>query len=150
MALLMWDQNVYMPPAGAEARADQLSTLERLSHARLVDPALEGLLKAVRKGLLKVMSKMGIATISSYCGAQIFEAVGLDRELIDRYFGGTPSAVGGVGLQELASEALERHARAYPERHRRSLPVRGQRTSTNARTRKGPRKTVGVSKAKEA
>ncbi|HXV53761.1 MAG TPA: glutamate synthase-related protein, partial [Solirubrobacterales bacterium] len=86
------------------------------------EQALEGLLKAVRKGLLKVMSKMGIATISSYCGAQIFEAVGLDRELIDRYFGGTPSAVGGVGLHELASEALERHARAYPERHRRSLP----------------------------
>ena len=86
------------------------------------EQALDGLLKAVRKGLLKVMSKMGIATISSYCGAQIFEAVGLDRELIDRYFGGTPSAVGGVGLQELASEALERHARAYPERHRRSLP----------------------------
>ena len=68
------------------------------------------------------MSKMGIATISSYCGAQIFEAVGLDRELVERYFGGTPSAVGGVGLTELAREALERHARAYPERHHRSLP----------------------------
>ena len=65
---------------------------------------------------------MGIATISSYCGAQMFEAVGLDRDLVDRYFGGTPSAVGGVGLHELACEALERHARAYPERHRRSLP----------------------------
>ena len=65
---------------------------------------------------------MGIATIRSYCGAQIFEAVGLDRDLVDRYFGGTPSAVGGVGLDELAREALERHARAYPERHGRSLP----------------------------
>ena len=77
---------------------------------------------ALRKGLLKMMSKMGIATIQSYCGAQIFEAVGLDRDLVDRYFGGTPSAVGGVGLDELAREALERHARAYPERHGRSLP----------------------------
>ena len=64
-------------------------------------------MKAIRKGLLKVMSKMGIATISSYCGAQVFEAVGLDRDLVDRYFGGTPSAVGGVGLTELGIEALE-------------------------------------------
>ncbi|MDX6581853.1 MAG: glutamate synthase large chain [Solirubrobacterales bacterium] len=87
-----------------------------------LEAAHEGLLKAIRKGLLKVMSKMGIATISSYCGAQQFEAVGLDRELIDRFFGGTPSAVGGVGLSELADEALERHARAYPAAHRRSLP----------------------------
>jgi glutamate synthase domain-containing protein 2/glutamate synthase domain-containing protein 1/glutamate synthase domain-containing protein 3 len=86
------------------------------------EAAHEGLMKAIRKGLLKVMSKMGIATISSYCGAQVFEAVGLDRELVDRYFGGTPSAVGGVGLHELSLEALERHARAYPEAHARSLP----------------------------
>ena len=84
--------------------------------------ARERLIAALRKGLLKVMSKMGIATISSYCGAQVFEAVGLDRDLVDRYFGGTPSAVGGVGLEELAREALERHARAYPDRHDRSLP----------------------------
>jgi glutamate synthase domain-containing protein 2/glutamate synthase domain-containing protein 1/glutamate synthase domain-containing protein 3 len=87
-----------------------------------LEVAHEGLMKAIRKGLLKVMSKMGIATISSYCGAQVFEAVGLDRDLVDRYFGGTPSAVGGVGLAELGSEALERHARAYPDAHRRSLP----------------------------
>ena len=89
-----------------------------LSH----DEALERLLAAIRKGLLKVISKMGIATIQSYCGAQIFEAVGLDRDVIDRCFTGTPSAVGGVGLGELAREALERHARAYPEQHHRSLP----------------------------
>ena len=86
------------------------------------DEAHDGLMRALRKGLLKVMSKMGIATIQSYCGAQVFEAVGLDRGLVDRYFGGTPSAVGGVGLTELAREALERHARAYPERQGRSLP----------------------------
>ena len=86
------------------------------------DEALERLMAAIRKGLLKVISKMGIATIQSYCGAQIFEAVGLDRDVIDRCFTGTPSAVGGVGLGELAREALERHARAYPEQHHRSLP----------------------------
>ena len=89
-----------------------------LSH----EEAAARLMTALRKGLLKTMSKMGIATIQSYCGAQVFEAVGLDRDLVDRYFGGTPSAVGGVGLDELAREALERHARAYPERHGRSLP----------------------------
>ncbi len=87
-----------------------------------LDEARERLIAAYRKGLLKVISKMGIATIQSYCGAQVFEAVGLDRDLVDRYFAGTPSAVGGVGLDELAREALERHARAYPERHARALP----------------------------
>ena len=61
---------------------------------------------------------MGIATIRSYCGAQIFEAVGLDRDARRPHFTGTPSAVGGIGLHELAREALERHARAYPERAR--------------------------------
>ncbi len=89
-----------------------------LSHAE----ANERLLTAMRKGLLKVISKMGIATIQSYCGAQVFEAVGLDHELVARHFAGTPAAVGGVGMAELAREALERHARAYPERHARSLP----------------------------
>jgi len=87
-----------------------------------LDEAHDKLIVAYRKGLLKVISKMGIATIQSYCGAQIFEAVGLDRDLVERYFTGTPSAVGGVGLGELAREALERHARAYPERHARALP----------------------------
>jgi glutamate synthase domain-containing protein 2/glutamate synthase domain-containing protein 1/glutamate synthase domain-containing protein 3 len=89
-----------------------------LTHAE----ARARLMAALRKGLLKVISKMGIATIESYCGAQVFEAVGLDRELVERYFTGTPSAVGGVGLTELAREALERHARAYPAAHDRSLP----------------------------
>jgi glutamate synthase domain-containing protein 2/glutamate synthase domain-containing protein 1/glutamate synthase domain-containing protein 3 len=72
---------------------------------------------ALGAGLLKVMSKMGISTINSYCGAQIFEAVGLDRELVDRHFAGTPSRIGGVGVEALAREALARHARAYPESH---------------------------------
>ena len=70
--------------------------------------------KAIRKGLLKTISKMGISTIQSYTGAQIFEAVGLERALVDEHFSGTASRVGGVGLDVLATEALERHARAYP------------------------------------
>ena len=86
------------------------------------DEARERIVAAMRKGLLKVISKIGIATISSYCGAQVFEAVGLDKDLVMRHFTGTPSAVGGIGLDVLAAEACERHARAYPERHGRILP----------------------------
>ena len=69
---------------------------------------------AIGKGLLKVLSKMGISTIESYCGAQIFEAVGLHPDLIDDHFTGTPSRIGGVGMDELAKEALDRHGRGYP------------------------------------
>jgi glutamate synthase (NADPH/NADH) large chain/glutamate synthase (ferredoxin) len=76
--------------------------------------AAQNVVKALGKGLLKTISKMGISTIQSYCGAQIFEAVGLERELIDRHFTGTASRIGGVGIEVLATEALERHARAYP------------------------------------
>jgi glutamate synthase (NADPH) large chain len=68
---------------------------------------------AIEDGLLKVMSKMGISTVASYRGAQIFEAVGLDRELIDRHFTGTPSRLGGIGLGELGREAAERHDRGF-------------------------------------
>jgi glutamate synthase (NADPH/NADH) large chain/glutamate synthase (ferredoxin) len=68
---------------------------------------------------------MGISTIQSYCGAQIFEAVGLERGLIDRHFTGTASRVGGVGLDVLGAEALTRHARAYPTPHDDLLPVGG-------------------------
>jgi glutamate synthase (NADPH) large chain len=81
--------------------------------------------KAVGKGLLKTISKMGISTISSYCGAQIFEAVGLSTELVDKHFTGTPSRIGGIGLAELAEGALLRHARAYPGVAGELLPVVG-------------------------
>ncbi len=69
--------------------------------------------KAIRKGVLKVMSKMGISTVQSYHGAQIFEAIGLAREVVDRYFTGTTSQVEGVDLETLAMEALENHRFAY-------------------------------------
>jgi glutamate synthase (ferredoxin) len=72
--------------------------------------------KAVKKGVLKVMSKMGISTLQSYRGAQIFEAVGLDPKFVDQYFTNTPSRIGGVGLTEIASETIERHRVAFPAR----------------------------------
>ncbi len=78
------------------------------------EEAAQNTIKALGKGLLKTISKMGISTIQSYCGAQIFEAVGLEPGLIDRHFTGTASRIGGVGLEVLAAEALERHARAWP------------------------------------
>jgi glutamate synthase (NADPH) large chain len=65
-------------------------------------------LKALTKGLLKILSKMGISTVQSYCGAQVFEAVGIARDVIDRYFTGTPSRLGGIGLDEIAAETVAR------------------------------------------
>jgi glutamate synthase domain-containing protein 2/glutamate synthase domain-containing protein 1/glutamate synthase domain-containing protein 3 len=89
------------------------------------DEAEQRIVKAIGKGLMKTISKMGISTIQSYCGAQIFEAVGLNREVIDMHFTGTASRIGGVGLDELSTEAMERHFRAYPRTHRELLPVGG-------------------------
>jgi glutamate synthase (NADPH/NADH) large chain len=81
-----------------------------------VDPAqaLRNLVKALGKGVLKVMSKMGISTVASYRGAQVFEAIGLSQEVIDRHFTGTTSKLGGVGLEVLAEEVAARHRVAYP------------------------------------
>ncbi|HST32189.1 MAG TPA: glutamate synthase large subunit [Solirubrobacteraceae bacterium] len=87
--------------------------------------AAENVVKALGKALLKTISKMGISTIQSYCGAQIFEAVGLEPEVIERFFTGTASRIGGVGLDVLATEAIERHARAYPVPQDELLPVGG-------------------------
>lgn len=72
-------------------------------------------LKAIRKGLFKIISKMGISTIQSYCSAQIFEAIGLSDKLIKKYFTATPSRIGGIGIKTITEEALRRHAVAYPE-----------------------------------
>ncbi|GAA1942248.1 glutamate synthase large subunit [Nocardioides marmoribigeumensis] len=78
------------------------------------DQAVRNLVKALGKGVLKVMSKMGVSTVASYTGAQIFEAVGLAQDVVDRYFTGTVSKLGGVGLDVIAEEVARRHARAYP------------------------------------
>jgi glutamate synthase (NADPH/NADH) large chain len=79
--------------------------------------------KSVAKGMLKVMSKMGISTLQSYKGAQIFEAVGLASEVVDRCFVGVASRIQGVGLELLAQETLRRHAVGYPSRAEQRLPV---------------------------
>ena len=81
---------------------------------------VKNFIKAVKKGVVKVMSKMGISTIQSYRGAQIFEAVGLNQELVDRYFTGTASRIEGVGFDVIAKETIARHERAFP---RRDVPV---------------------------
>ena len=70
-------------------------------------------IKAVNKGILKVMSKMGISTYQSYCGAQIFDAVGLASDFIERYFTGTPTTIEGAGIEAIAAEALARHSNAW-------------------------------------
>jgi len=70
-------------------------------------------IKAINKGLLKIFSKMGISTVQSYCGAQIYEAIGLNAETIDRYFTGTPSRIGGIGIDVIAQESLKRHRMAF-------------------------------------
>ncbi|NCZ92314.1 MAG: FMN-binding glutamate synthase family protein, partial [Actinobacteria bacterium] len=72
--------------------------------------------KAAGKGVLKVMSKMGVSTVASYTGAQIFEAIGLGSELVDEFFTGTVSRLGGIGLEEVATEVAARHAIAHPSR----------------------------------
>ncbi|MDQ3615942.1 MAG: glutamate synthase large subunit [Actinomycetota bacterium] len=80
------------------------------------DPAVavKNLVRSLGKGVLKVMSKMGVSTVASYTGAQIFEAVGLSQQLVDKYFTGTVSKLGGVGLDTVAQEVALRHRRAYP------------------------------------
>ncbi len=77
------------------------------------DKAIYNYTKAIGKGLSKIMSKMGISTYMSYCGAQIFEAIGLNKELIDKYFRGTPTQVGGIGVFEVAEEAIRNHKAAF-------------------------------------
>lgn len=72
--------------------------------------------KAVVKGIVKVCSKMGISTIQSYCGAQIYEALGLNQDFVDAYFNGTPTRISGAGIDVIAREAAMRHAQAFPSR----------------------------------
>jgi len=103
----------------------EFEELGRLPDGMSAAEAQARAVKGIGKGLLKVMSKMGISTMPSYCGAQIFEAVGLAPEVIERYFTSTPSRIGGIGLTELAEGALARHARAYPGSDDELLPVIG-------------------------
>jgi glutamate synthase (NADPH/NADH) large chain len=113
-----------------------METVEDMARAGTYLPGVEpetavrNLVTALGKGLLKVMSKMGVSTVASYTGAQIFEALGLRQDLVDRYFTGTTSRLGGVGLDVIAEEVRRRHNVAYPpsglpQAHRR-LEVGGE------------------------
>jgi glutamate synthase (NADPH) large chain len=97
-----------------------METAEQLVNAGMItgvtpEKAVKNLIKALGKGVLKIMSKMGISVVGSYAGAQAFEAVGLSQEFVDRYFTGTTSLLGGVGMAVVAAENAARHAAAYPE-----------------------------------
>ena len=99
---------------GAEAVHPWLA-LESVRRHIEADTAPAKFRAAAEKGLLKILSKMGISTLSSYCGAQIFEALGLGAEVIDRCFTGTVSTIGGIGFAEIAEDVLARQRAAYPE-----------------------------------
>jgi glutamate synthase (NADPH/NADH) large chain len=118
---------------GAEAVNPYL-TFETLEHLRVAGSWPEGAdavakkyVKAVSKGILKVMSKMGISTYQSYCGAQIFDAVGLSSDFVERYFTGTASVIEGIGLAQVAEECVRRHRDAYGDApiYRNMLDVGG-------------------------
>ena len=112
------------PYLAFETLEDMLPALEEKITAY---EATKRYIKAVDKGLLKVMSKMGISTYQSYCGAQIFDAIGLSTEFVKKYFTGTATQIEGVGLAEIASEAFQRHEDAFGENpvFRSSLDVGG-------------------------
>ena len=90
--------------------------------------AVKNYIKAAIKGVVKTISKMGISTIQSYCGAQIFEALGVHQSVIDKYFTGTASPIGGIDMDIIAREAQMRHRQAFPERpsHENTLPIGGE------------------------
>ena len=115
VALLMgYGAGAVNPYLAFESLEDMLRQrlLEGITH----DQAVINYIRGLNKGILKVMSKMGISTLQSYCGAQIFEAIGLESTFVDRYFTHTASRIGGIGLDVVASEVLQRHARAFPSR----------------------------------
>lgn len=95
---------------------ESVEDLAREGYYVKVDPekAVANLIKGLGKGVLKVMSKMGVSTVASYTGAQIFEAVGLSQSVVDKYFTGTTSKLGGIELETIAEEVARRHASAYP------------------------------------
>jgi len=93
--------------------------IEKLVKSKVIqqdfDKAQENYIQAINKGLLKILSKMGISTLRSYRAAQIFEAIGIHPEVVDKYFTGTVSRIGGIGLEEIAEEVLITHRKAYTE-----------------------------------
>jgi len=103
-------------PYGALAVVHDLLKKGRLPGVANAIEAEENYIEAVHKGLLKILSKLGISTLRSYHGAQAFEAIGLSKEVVDRYFTGTDSRIGGIGLEQIAQEALMQHRKAFGDR----------------------------------
>src|SRR5207249_527547 len=99
-------------PRGGDGRSAHAGERGRQSGPH--DAAVINYIRALNKGILKVMSKMGISTVQSYCGAQIFEAIGLSSAFVDRFFTSTPSRIGGVGIDVIAEETRMRHDAAFP------------------------------------
>ena len=112
--LLGYGVNAINPYLAFESLDDMIAQgmLPDLDHKK----AVKNFIKASIKGVVKTMAKMGISTVQSYRGAQIFEAIGLHKSVIDRYFTWTPSRIGGTDIDGIAAELMERHARAYPQR----------------------------------
>nr|MDQ3624427.1 glutamate synthase large subunit [Verrucomicrobiota bacterium] len=105
-------QNVGKAGADPEKLAKAQSALKE-AEALTYSNALQNLRKSLEEGLLKIMSKMGISVLGSYHGAQIFEAIGIGEEVLERCFKGTPSQVGGIGFKEIARESLQRHEKGF-------------------------------------
>jgi len=112
--LIGYGANVINPYLAFETLENEINNGDYPGHITYAE-AHENFFKATRKGLFKIISKMGISTIQSYCGAQIFEAVGLEQEFIKKYFTATPSRIGGIGLETVAEEMIRRHKTAYPD-----------------------------------
>ena len=113
VALLIGYGAAAVNPYLAFETAEDLARREWLVNVE-PEKAVSNVRKALGKGVLKVMSKMGVSTIASYTGAQIFEALGLSSDLVEEYFVGTTSRIEGIGLDEIAAEVAKRHSRAYP------------------------------------
>ncbi len=142
MALLLgYGAGAVNPYLAFESIEDMITeTMNGLGGLDLHD-GVHGYIKAAGKGVLKVMSKMGISTVASYTGAQVFEAIGLGQDLVDEYFTGTVSRLGGIGLDEIAAEVAARHAVAHPDAARGagpSPPRAGRRVPVAARRRVPP------------
>ncbi|MCD4825329.1 MAG: glutamate synthase large subunit [Phycisphaerae bacterium] len=107
---------------------EDLRQRDKLQQTLEAGHVIDNVIAAIKKGILKTMSKMGISTLRSYQYAQLFEAIGLSRDVVDEYFVGTSSRIGGVGLDVIASDALKRHGRAYnlPEHSMNQLEFGGE------------------------
>ncbi len=121
--LLGYGATAINPYLAFETIHDQILTRElEIDEAK----AEKNYTKAVNKGVVKILSKMGISTIQSYLGAQVFETLGLEKSFVKLYFTRTPTRIGGIGIDEIAAASLERHSRAFfPDANRKDLELGG-------------------------